>query len=147
MPVTEQAKIEICVPGCREKFAMYCRERGGIKIWRDINLSNPNAGDTYTPVRDSEGKDYPKPHWSVEFDRIVTDISAFRFIKELKEFKRFHVAIRRSSNGLMLKCTDASSEKIRRACAKVKKQTGETASYEFDYGAQECVISVPVWED
>ena len=141
------AKIEIGVPGCREKFAKYITERGGIKIWRNINLSNPDAGDIYTPVRDSEGNDYPKPHWSVEFSRIVTDINAFRFIKELREVKRFHVAIRRSSNGLMFKCTDASSAKLRKAMSKIQEQTGEKPCYRFDYETQEAVIEMPVWED
>jgi hypothetical protein len=146
MPETK-AKIEICVPGKREQFTMFCRERGGIKVWKNINLSNPDAGNMYTPVRDSEGKDYPKPHWSVALDRIVTDISEFRFVKEMREVKRFHVAIRMGNQGLMLKLTDASTRRVREACVRMKEKYGESPCYHFDYDTQECVIEVPVWED
>lgn len=147
MPATEAKKIEICVPGCREKFVMWCKDRGGIKVWKNVNLSDPGAGDTYSPVRDFEGKDYPQPHWSVRFDRIITDVNAFRFVKELKEVKRFRVAIRQSGNGLMMKCTDASSARIRREMTKASEKYGEDCCREFDYETQECVILVPVWEN
>ena len=40
---------------------------------------------------------------------------------------------------MLLKCSDASSRRIRRECAKA----GEESWYEFDYATQEAVVFVP----
>lgn len=145
---TETKKIEICVPGARAKFETWIKDRGGVAVWKNVNLSNPGAGDSYTPALAVEGQGmrYPKPHWSVEFSKIITDINSFRFVKEMREIKRFHVAIRRSSNGLMFKCTDASSERIRREMSKASAKHGQNICREFDYETQDCVLLLPVWE-
>lgn len=56
-----------------------------------------------------------------------------------REVKRFHVAIRRSTNGLKFKLTDGSSSRLRREVDKA----GDTSWHEFDYETQEAVILVP----
>ena len=56
-----------------------------------------------------------------------------------KEIKRFRVAIKTGAQGLLLKCSDSSSRRIRKECQKA----GEESWYEFDYATQEAVIFVP----
>ena len=55
-----------------------------------------------------------------------------------KEVKRFHVAVRGGVQGLVLKCSDASSRHIRQGS--VGRQANSRV--EFDYAAQ-AVIFVP----
>jgi hypothetical protein len=56
-----------------------------------------------------------------------------------KEVKRFRVALKAGAQGMLLKCSDASSRRIRRECEKACEESW----YEFDYGTQEAVIFVP----
>lgn len=140
-----KVRIEICVLGCKEKFKTWIDSRGGVKVWRNINLSNPDAGNQFTPALTGDLQSYPKPHWSVEFQELVTDLGRFKFVKEIKEIKRVRIAVRQSSNGLMLKLTDASSRKVRKACEKVKEQYGTAGMYRFEFN--EAIIEVPVFED
>ena len=135
-------QIKVTVIGVRPKFEEWIRERGGVQVWVNINLSDPGRGNCFTPVFDKDGNFTKKPHWSMEIGERVVDITRFKFAKELKEVKRFGVAIRRSSNGSMMKCTDASSAKIHKTCDKFPG-----CFYRFDYKTQEAVIEVPVWED
>jgi len=94
----------------------------------------------FTPAYDTDGKPYSKPHWKYAAapDFIVTDPSKV-ILNQYQELKRFHIAIRLGGSGMMLKCTDASTRKIKRAV----EQAGENARYEFDYLTQEAVILVP----
>jgi hypothetical protein len=135
-------KIIVNVPGVRDKFQTWINNRGGVQVWKNINLSNPDAGNTFTPaLKIREGEEtipYPQPHWSMERGEVITDINRFKFVKAFKEVKRFHVAIRVSGNGLTLKCTDASTRRIRAACDKFPGSV-----YRFDYDTQECVIEIP----
>jgi len=147
-PVMESAsKSMTCYkcyePGVRDKIEKWIAERGGVKVWVSRDLSNP-GGECYTPVHMEDGQDYPPPHWRYGKTphEIVTDIKRFKFVKEMKEVKRFHVAVRMGTQGLSMKCTDASTRRIRAACAKA----GPDSTYRFDYSTQEAVIEVPVWE-
>ncbi len=135
-------KIKVLAPGARQKFELWIKVRGGVQVWDNVNLSDPGAGRVFTPTKTLTGEDYPKPRWSVGRGETITDIDRFRFVKSMKEVKRFHVAVRRSSNGLMLKCNDASSRRIERECGKVPE-----GYYRFDYSTQEVIIEVPVWEE
>ncbi len=56
-----------------------------------------------------------------------------------KEVKRFRVAIKVGSQGMLLKCSDAASRRIRKEC----QRAGEESWYEFDYATQEAVVFVP----
>lgn len=126
--------------GCRadnaSRFAGWIRDRGGVAVWKTLNLSNPGQG-WYTPCLSKDGTPVTKPHMYAPNnpDLVVTDPALIE-VYWPEEAKRFHVAVKRSSNGLMLKCTDASSARIRREVEKA----GVGAYYEFDYMTQECVI-------
>jgi hypothetical protein len=146
MPETLE-RIEICVPDSKERFAEWIANRGGVIRWRNLNLSNPNAGDHYTPVRgpNGEGNQQSAPHWSVGFAEIITDLSRFRFVKELKEVKRIKIAVRMGSQGLSLKLTDGSSNRLRKAMSKIQEQHKTVPCYHFE--GPEAVIQVPVFEN
>ncbi len=124
-----------------EKIWNWLKERGGIAVWNSINLSNP-SGSWFTPVNDEHGNKYGKPNWqcSNEPSQIITSADDIEISVD-KEVKRFHVAVRQSSNGMMLKLTDSSSEHVRKAVDKA----GEGAYHVFHYGDyKNCVIMAPV---
>lgn len=140
-----QKPYQVHVEGVSEKFAEWIKTRGGVAVWENLNLSNPGAGLMFTPANDKDGKPIGKPHWSVGLLEVCKSLEDFKFIKEMKEIKRFRVAIRRGSEGLMLKLTDHSTDKLHKALDKIKDETGEEACYRFDYDTQEAVIELPVW--
>ena len=136
--MTEQTKHE-CAPENAAKMREWIASRGGVAIWRSINLSNP-GGSWSTPALTPEGQPYPKPTWEAETapHRVITDASEIEVITR-KEIRRFRVAVRMGGNGLTMKLTDAASRKLRAACDKL----GPDSSYTFDYGTQEAVITMP----
>lgn len=121
------------------KYADWISNRGGIAIWKvQLIGGGPNNTKSYsTPANKLDGSPMDRPHWSVgpKPDEIVTDPAEVSVVIP-KEVKRFHVALRMGSQGLSVKCTDASSRKIRSAVDKA----GKGAWYEFDYSSQEAVI-------
>ena len=124
-------------PHAEAQIVHWLKTRGGIAIWNSANLSNLGASWT-CPVLGEDGKPAPKPSWQAgRIIRTITDSNDV-IVEIPKEVKRFHVAIRRGSQGMSLKCTDASTRKIRTACAKA----GDESWYEFDYMTQEAVIYV-----
>ena len=129
----------VCTVQAAPKIAEWLRERGGLLIWRSVDLSDPGRTMT-TPYKGPNGEVVGKPHWSVanEPERHITDAKEVRVAWD-REVKRFHVAVRRGAQGLMLKLTDGSSRKVRKEVEKA----GEGAYYEFDYGTQEAVIMAP----
>jgi len=121
-------------PENADRFRDWLQNRGGLAIWRSVNLSNPGASWT-TPALPT-----PKPTWEADShpERIVTDPAEVEVV-EPREVRRFHVAVRRGSQGFTLKLTDASTRKVRAAVEKA----GDEAWYVFDYSTQEAVILVP----
>ena len=130
-------KYDIHVEGAKEKFATWIADRGGVAVWKDQSLSR-RGGNMFTPA-DQTGE----PQWGYARADTVTSIEDFRFSVGMREVKRFRVAIRISSNGMMLKLTDAASEKLNKAL----DVAGPDAVYTFDYDTQEAVISLPIWEE
>ncbi len=115
------------------------QERGGIAVWKSIDICT--AGQSWTtPLHDAEGQPTKKQNWRMEQtpSLIITD-PAEVVVDVPREVKRFRVAVRAGRQGLLLKCTDAASRRIRRECEKA----GEESWYEFDYESQEAVIFVP----
>ena len=115
------------------------QERGGIAVWKSVDFST--AGQSWTtPLRDAEGQPTKKQSWRMEESPslVITD-PAEVVVDVPREVKRFRVGIKAGTQGLMLKCSDAASRRIRRECAKA----GEQSWYEFDYGTQEAVVFVP----
>jgi hypothetical protein len=125
-----------CSPENASRMLAWIRDRGGIAVWRSINLSNPN-GSWSSPVL-TNGEPTSRPTWEAEGkpSRIITDANDVVVITR-KEVKRFRVGLR--GIGLVRKLTDASTRKLRAAC----KKAGEDSSYEFDYETQEAVITAP----
>jgi hypothetical protein len=115
------------------------QQRGGIAVWKSVDMSN--AGQSWTtPIKDAEGSPMPRQNWRMEETPSLTIIDPMEVVVDVpREVKRFHVAIKAGGQGLLLKCSDASSRRIRRECAKA----GEESWYEFDYATQEAVIFVP----
>jgi hypothetical protein len=135
-------KIDVLALGAREKFLDWIKNRGGVQVWRNLNLSNPDAGNQYTPYLNITRDVQDAPHWSVGRGELITDITRFRFVKGFKEVKRFHVGVRMGGNGLSVKVTDGGSRRIRAA---LDKYPGSV--YHFDYEYQDAVIEVPEWEE
>lgn len=120
-------------------FWKWFQERGGIAVWKSVNLSNPDGSWT-TPIKSADGNQVTKPTWEAEEtpSLVITDPAEVA-VDVPKEVKRFHVAIRMGTNGFMMKCTDGSTNRIRKAVRKA----GPDAWYQFDYETQEAVIFVP----
>jgi len=134
-------QIFVGAPGARASFEDWIAERGGVQIWKNINLSNPGGGGIFTPALDQDGTPFQKPAWNVERAEVITDIARFKFVDAWREVKRFHVAVRPGSQGLSLKCTTGSTNRIMAALAKYPG-----SRYRFDYMMQEAVIEVPEYE-
>lgn len=123
------------------KIWRWLTERGGIAVWRSVNLSNPGASWT-TPAFEADGvTPYTKPTWQADDKpaRIITD-PAEVMVSVDREVKRFRVGVRMGSQGMLVKVTDAGSRRIRMEVEKA----GVGAYYVFDYDTQEAVIMAPV---
>ena len=120
-----------------EKIWAWFQERGGIAIWKSLSLSDPSASWT-SPLKGPDGEAPTKPHWSAENEpsEIITDPTQV-LVNIPKQVKRFRVGLRLGAQGMMVKCTDAASRRIRKECEKA----GPNSWYEFD--EREAVIFVP----
>jgi hypothetical protein len=124
----------------------WLQNRGGIALWRSVDLSDPGKSWT-TPAQEEDGSPKRKQHWKMEEQphRIITDPAEVE-VHVPKEVNRFHIAIRPGSNGLSLKVTDGSTRRIQKAVVKANREhcnDEDLAFYEFDYSTQEAVIFVP----
>jgi len=139
----ELKRYDVSVPGCRERFEEWVKTRGGIAVWTNHDLSDPGAGNVYTPAL-TDGKLTLAPCWRCGRNpaEVVTDLSRFRFAKGEREVDRFKVAVRMGAQGMKVKLTDASSAKLRKRLEK----HGPDAGYRFDYENQQAVVTVPEWE-
>lgn len=140
-PIQQVKKIEVLDPTARERFTVWIAERGGVQVWENHDLGNMGAGEIFTPVRDNAGHTYGKPHWAYMPKELVTDITRFRFVKEMKEVSRVKIAIKADPHSpFRLILTDGSTRRVRKECGKFPD-----SSYHFD--DREAVITIPVWED
>lgn len=133
----EQDKLEVS-PENAPRFIEWLLKRGGIAIWRVIDLSRP--GETAsTPATTEDGKPMTRPGWAYDLtpERIITDAKDVNVVTR-KEVRRFHVGVERGS-GLSFQLTSAASRKVRDAVAKA----GAGAAHHFDYEAQDAIITVP----
>jgi hypothetical protein len=134
-----QLKPYITTPDNAGKIADWLRTRGGIAIWQAIDFNR--LGQTLTtPLNTADGQPHAKPtHWVDSTPAcVITDFADVLISKDV-EVSRLKVALRLGSNGLQVKCTDASTRRIRTAIAKA----GTGAYHEFDYETQEAVIFKP----
>ena len=116
-----------CVPENAERFAMWLKDRGGISLWKSLNLSNPGAS-WCTPALTEEGTDYPKPNWQTESAPALTVCDPdFVGVEIPQEFKRVKISLKQQ--GLMkVVLTDGSTRKVRDAVEKA----GDGAFYTFE---------------
>lgn len=120
------------------KIKEWIETRAGVAVWDGFNLSN--LRQLLTPVLDETGHPSTKPAYDMPAtpNMIITDAKDIDVSCD-REVKRFHISIRMGAQGFMLKCTDASTRRIRAAVEKA----GPGARYEFDYETQEAVIFAP----
>lgn len=137
-----------CKVAQAHQFNTWLTKRGGIAVWPSVNLSNPDSV-WYTPALKEDTTPYHSPTWqaAIEPSTVVTDPSLVG-VAVYEEFRRFHVGLRRSSNGLSLKLTDGANRRLDAALMKA----GPNATYYFDYETQEAVVlkatvvvPLPVW--
>jgi hypothetical protein len=133
---TETTK-HVCVEANAKVFLKWIRERGGIAVWRSVDLSNPGASWS-TPARTEAGEPTLKPTWRADNQphKVFTSTDDV-LVDTPREVKRFRVAVRHS--GFAFNLTDASTKRVHREVDKA----GKDAWYEFDYETQEAVIYVP----
>lgn len=126
MPTTT-VKHRVLADNARQIWQWF-QERGGIAVWKSLDMSSPGRSWT-TPLRDAEGNPMPRQDWRMEETPSLTITDPAEVTVDVpKEVKRFRVAVKMGAQGLLLKCSDASSRRIRRECAKA----GEDSWYEFD---------------
>jgi hypothetical protein len=142
-------RYNVLVPGTREKFEGWIRDRGGVRVWGNVDLSDPGAGYAYTPMYQDGGEvETTPPTWKHQ-DRVdvVTDLSRFRFVREYIEVDRFRITLRMGASGLRIKLTDGSSRRLRARLDKAQEKHGP-CYYRWDgFDGRDCVIERPVWED
>ena len=126
-----------CTEENAPKFAEWITTRGGLLLWKSIDLSARHPGWT-GPVLNKDGSPATKPAYHAVEHRIITDPNVVG-VETLKEVKRFHVALRWKPQRMAWVVTDGSQRKIDRALARA----GEGSCQVFDYGTQEAVILVP----
>jgi hypothetical protein len=120
----------------------WIKTRGGLAVWRSINLSNAGASWT-TPVNDDKGNKVEKPTWQAAQSPTRTITSADDVeVSVPKEVKRFRVGIRIGAQGLSLKVTDGGYRRIKAAVEKAYDTHEKSAWYVFDYSTQEAVIFI-----
>jgi len=126
-----------------EKIANWIETRNGAIYWKSINLSNPGAS-WWTPAEDENGNPAVKPSWQAGEPVVVKNMDEI-FVPEDKEEKRIKIATRLSTNGFMLKLTDASSRKLTNWLNKLGEKYGaENIGYHFE--DREAVITRKVSE-
>jgi hypothetical protein len=120
----------------------WLKTRGGIAVWGSVNLSNPGASWT-APLNTEDGNPSPKPTWQAANSpgRVITDAGEVEVCIP-KEVKRFRIAVRRGSQGLSWKVTDAGSKRIRDAVEKAYETYMKESWHRFDYETQEAVIMI-----
>lgn len=131
------------LPEHAEKMMEWITARGGLALWSSVNLSNPGATWT-TPLNDEQGNPVRKPTWQVGEQpyRVITDAAEVE-VTIPREVRRMNVSVRMGAQGTMMKLTDASSARLRKAVQRAADRTADKqAWYQFDYLHQQAVIYV-----
>lgn len=116
----------------------WMRTRGGVAIWRSLDLGNPESWTC--PVNDEQGnvKGRPLGVTASKPERIITSTDDI-VVHTVHEVARFHVAVCMGQQGLKVKLTDASTAGVKKALDKA----GPNAFHAFDYDAQDALIMAP----
>lgn len=135
-------RYKVHTPNVRSKFEEWIRDRGGVAVWRSLDLSNLSRGDMYQPLRDNAGHTYPKPHWAYAHVETVTDISKFQFVREWIELERCKIALNKKPKGYdspfgffptAIVLTAGSTRRVESKCSHWKKQyPNDVITYRFE---------------
>jgi hypothetical protein len=117
----------------------WLKERGGVSMWRSIDLSDPTAS-WITPRLTEAGEPASKPSWKAEPTphRIISSADEIEVSRPV-ELKRIKAIVRRGAQGFSLKLTDACTRRVREAVDTARAKHG-VAWFEIDYFANEVVI-------
>jgi hypothetical protein len=110
------------------KVAQWIEHCGGVAVWGSQDLADPSK-EWLTPAKLTDGSEPRSPHWSAPRmpQRVVADIGQV-VVVEHRETARVRIAVRRSSYGMRMKLTDASSSRLLKALEKA----GPEAVYVFE---------------
>lgn len=115
-----------CIPKNAQRFWQWIKTRGGVAVWKSINLSNPGGGWS-TPANDKDGKPYTKPNWQCgSTPTIYTDAREIG-VGEPVLFVAFPVKLKRS--GLSLNLSDTAQRRLDEELDKCRERHGN-AYYE-----------------
>lgn len=113
-------------PENEAKAREWLANRGGIAVWRNVNMSSQSLGsETFTPAL-TDGAPTPAPSWQARLSHVVTDPSAV-MVEGKREVARVKVC--RSKYG-------PPADPVSRGRAKLDKAlaaAGADAWWEFSY--------------
>lgn len=120
-----------CNEANAKQIYKWLNTRGGIFIWKSINLSNP-CGSWTSPARNGVGSVVEKPNWQCDSTpaRHITSVDDV-MVSTAKEVKRFHVAVQEGGTGYVV--TSGGSRRIRDEISKARQKYDKPAWHVFDY--------------
>lgn len=118
-----------CAPENAARFLKWIETRGGIAVWRSLDLSSPGKSWS-TPVQQEDGTSTKPPHWSCDKRPFI--VSSAEDVDVIAGKRVATVRIGLQQSGFAINLTPTSSARLRDACRKA----GEGAWYEFDENAK-----------
>lgn len=114
-------------PNDAEKIRGWIRSRGGVAIWRSLDLGAP--GETFTPALAEDGAPMGPPGWQYEKapTAVLTSEEAVT-VQTKRHVKDVPIGIERGC-GLTLVLTSASRRRLKDALERIE----EAAWYEFGF--------------
>jgi len=128
-----------CAPENAAKFADWIQNRGGVAVWRSLNMANPGASWS-GPALKEDGTPSGKPTWQAEEkpSRIITSLREVA-VTSGRAVKTFRITLQ-NGDGMSITLTPGSSRTLRKHLDDV----GESAWYEFGgFDGRDCTIFVP----
>lgn len=105
------------------KFWEWLNSRGGIAVWKSINLGNAGASWS-TPALMEDGKPYEKPTWQASNTPTVYTDPADVGVFTSALYKAFKVGLKRG-DGFSFVLTDAASAKVNRLLTECEEKHGD----------------------
>lgn len=126
-------KIKVGTLHAKGKFTKWIAESGGVAVWVSPEL-RVDWGNVFTPLRNTDGSEYGKPHWAYARTEVITDINRFDFATKIKELERVRVALSLRRIGSKIMLTTASSARVKKRLAHWQEQQGSNVVYYFEDG-------------
>lgn len=106
------------------KFWEWLQKRGGIAVWKSINLGNAGASWS-TPALTEDGKPYEKPTWQASNTPTIYTDTADVGVFTSALYKAFKVELKRG-DGFSFVLTDAANAKVKRLLAECEEKHGDS---------------------